>query len=268
MNDLIAISMARIGGETIQTVNARDLHTFLEIGKRFTTWIQERIEQGGFTDEVDYVTNGFLPNLGENESFAERGRPSKDYFLSIDMAKHLAMMERNEKGKQARQYFIECEKRLKVLPAMTAMVAPDPGLVADLTIARFVADSLRASEASQILMYGKIAKLHNRPTAFLPDYTEEKLTRSLTELLKEYNAGISAVKANTILVALGILEEQTRPGSKGTTHRFKALTEAGQKYGLNLTSPQNMRETQPHYYVATFPELLDRINGWLREAAA
>jgi phage anti-repressor protein len=268
MNDLISISMARIGGETIQTVNARDLHIFLEIGKRFTSWMQERIDQGGFTDEVDYVTNGFLPNSGENESFTERGRPSKDYFLSIDMAKHLAMMERNEKGKQARQYFIACEKRLKAVPQMTSMLSPDAGLVADLTIARFVADALRISEAGVIAMHSKIAKLHHRPTTFLPDYTEEAVTRSLTELLKEHGAGISAVKANTVLIALGILGEQTRPGSKGVTHKFKVLTEAGQKYGKNLISPQNERETQPHYYAVTFPELLDRINGWLRDAAA
>jgi phage anti-repressor protein len=267
MNDLITVSMTRIGGESIQTVNARDLHAFLEIGKRFTTWMQDRIDQGGFTEEVDYVTNGFLPNLGENESNTERGRPIKDYFLSIDMAKHLAMMERNEKGKQARQYFIACEKRLKAMPTVTSMVTTDPGLVADLTIARFVADSLRISEAGQIAMYGRIAKIHGRPSAFLPAYTDEQITKSLTELLKEHRAGISAVKANTILMDLGILEELSRSGTKGVVHKFKALTEAGQKYGKNLISPQNERETQPHYFADTFPDLLDRINNWLQEAA-
>lgn len=41
------------------------------------------------------------------------GRPTKEYFLTLDMAKELSMVERNEKGKQARKYFIECEKRLK-----------------------------------------------------------------------------------------------------------------------------------------------------------
>ncbi|MEO5364472.1 MAG: antA/AntB antirepressor family protein [Magnetococcus sp. DMHC-8] len=268
MDDLIAISMARIGGEAIQTVNARDLHAFLNVGKFFANWITDRIEQGGFVDGMDYITNDFLPDLAKNESNTGRGRPTKDYFLSLDTAKHLAMMERNERGKQARQYFIDCEKRLKAVPQMTAMVSLDAGLVADLTIARFVADALRISEAGVITMHSKIAKLHHRPTTFLPDYTEEAVTRSLTERLKEHGAGISTVKANTVLIALGILEEQTRPGSKGVTHKFKVLTDAGQKYGKNLISPQNERETQPHYYAATFPELLDRINGWLRDAAA
>lgn len=263
MNDLITISMTHIGGESIQSVNARDLHAFLGVGKIFGAWVTDRIEQGGFTEQIDYVV--CFPNL---ESDAGRGgNNKKDYFLSLDTAKHLAMMERNEKGKQARQYFIDCEKRLKVVPQMTAMVSLDAGLVADLTIARFVADALRISEAGVIAMHGKIAKLHHRPTTFLPDYTEEAVTRSLTELLREHGAGISAVKANTVLIALGILGEQTRPGTKGVTHKFKALTEAGQKYGKNLISPQNERETQPHYYAVTFPELLDKINGWLQEAA-
>jgi len=155
------------------------------------------------------------------------------------------------------------------VPSRTPIMAnPDQELVNDMFFAQTVAADLRMSEASRLLMFSKVAKIHNRPTAFLPDYTVENLTRSLTELLKEHNAGISAVKANTILVALGVLEEQTRPGSRGMTHKFKVLTEEGQKYGLNMTSPQNMRETQPHYYVATFSALLDLIHGWLREAAA
>ena len=219
MNDLLKVGLSHIGGETIQTVNARELHGFLEIGKQFSHWIKDRIEQGGFTDGMDYITNDFLPNLAKNESNEiSRGRPTTEYFLTLDMAKHLAMMERNEKGKQARQYFIECENKLKALPAVTSMFSADPGLVADLTIAHFVAADLRMSEASRILMYGKVAKIHNRPTAFLPDYTKERLTRSLTELLKAHGSDLSAVKANVILVALGILEEQTRPGSKGNTH--------------------------------------------------
>ncbi|MBF0150056.1 MAG: antA/AntB antirepressor family protein [Magnetococcales bacterium] len=273
--------MIRIGGEIIQTVNARDLHIFLDIGRDFSNWIKSRIDQGGFVDEIDYTTNDFSPNLAKNNgpsldspNLANQvsghggNRRSIDYFLSLDMAKHLAMMERNEKGKQARQYFIECEKKLKALPTVTSMVAPDPCLVADLTIARFVADSLRISDAGQIAMYGRIAKIHHRPSTFLPDYTDEQITKSLSELLKEHGSSLSAVKVNTILIALGILEEKTRPGTKGDIKKFKSLTVAGQKYGKNLISPQNERETQPHYYVSTFPELLDQINAWLLDRAA
>jgi phage anti-repressor protein len=100
-----------IGGQAVKTVNARDLHAFLEVGKVFGAWIQERIAQYGFVDGRDFeVFSGSGNNpLG--------GRPSKEYALSLDMAKELAMVERTEKGKQARAYFIECERQAKSVAA-------------------------------------------------------------------------------------------------------------------------------------------------------
>lgn len=101
------IRAGQIGDAEIQTVNARDLHAFLGVGKDFSTWVKDRIEQYGFAENVDFVV---LPEIGENSG---RGRPAKEYAITLDMAKELAMVERNEKGKQARQYFIECERRAK-----------------------------------------------------------------------------------------------------------------------------------------------------------
>ena len=89
------------------SVNARDLYAFLEVGKDFSTWIKDRIEQFGFSEGSD-----FSPISGESTG----GRPSKEYTLSLDMAKELSMVERNDKGKQARQYFIECERVLREQP--------------------------------------------------------------------------------------------------------------------------------------------------------
>jgi len=120
---IIAIGTASIGGQTIETVNARDLHDFLEVGKRFTTWMQDRIQQYGFVEGQD-----FLPVLGESSG----GRPSTEYHLSLDMAKELSMVERNEKGKQARQYFIECERRAKeAAPQLPQSMAEALRLAAD-----------------------------------------------------------------------------------------------------------------------------------------
>lgn len=89
------------------SVLARDLHHFLEVGKVFGAWINDRIEQYGFIANEDFEV--FL-NFEKN---SKGGRPTKEYILSMDMAKELAMIERSKKGKQARHYFIECEKRLK-----------------------------------------------------------------------------------------------------------------------------------------------------------
>jgi phage anti-repressor protein len=66
--------------------------------------MKDRIEQFDFVENQDFVT--YSGNT-------EKGRPSKEYALSLDMAKELSMVERTAKGKQARQYFIECERRAK-----------------------------------------------------------------------------------------------------------------------------------------------------------
>lgn len=105
--ELIKVRQENFGPATIQTVNARELHAFLEVGKKFADWITDRIEQFGFTENQDFVV---IPEIGKNPN---GGRPAKEYHLTLDMAKELSMVERNEKGKQARLYFIECERRAK-----------------------------------------------------------------------------------------------------------------------------------------------------------
>jgi anti-repressor protein len=121
MNELIQINERLIGDDTIQAVNARDLHAFLEVGKDFSTWVRDRIEQYKFVENQDF---GIFPEIGEN---SERGgRPSKEYAISLDMAKELAMVERNDKGKQARLYFIECERRLKASAPDLSNALEDP----------------------------------------------------------------------------------------------------------------------------------------------
>lgn len=102
MENLIELRDASINGEMIPAVNARELHGILEVRTRFNDWIQRRIEDGGFVEGEDY-------------SILSKGSP--DCLVSLDMAKHISMLERNEKGKEARQYFIECEKRLHMIAA-------------------------------------------------------------------------------------------------------------------------------------------------------
>jgi len=109
--DLIKLHLRTMGDARVPTVNARQLHSFLEVGKVFGAWIQDRINSFGFVDGQDFVMVEGLsfPNL---ESSKSRPQATKEYFLTIDMAKELSMVERNEKGKQARRYFIECERRM------------------------------------------------------------------------------------------------------------------------------------------------------------
>ena len=117
--ELIPVFTGTLANEPAQLVNARDLHAFLEVGRDFSTWINERIEEYVFVENQDF---GIFPQIGE-KSERGRGRPSKNYCLSLDMAKELAMVERNEKGRIIRRYFIECEKRLRAMAPEQAQVA-------------------------------------------------------------------------------------------------------------------------------------------------
>jgi len=96
--------------ENGQAVSARELHEFLEVGKDFTSWVKDRISKYGFTENEDFIV--FTEN-GEN-----LGRPKTEYILTLDTAKEIAMVQNNEKGSQARKYFIAVEKKFKELPKL------------------------------------------------------------------------------------------------------------------------------------------------------
>ena len=103
MRDLIKITT---NDEGKQLVSARELHEFLEIKTDFRKWFPRMCEYG-FEENIDYTPVKFVHPMNLQEC--------TDYAISIDMAKELSMIQRTEKGKQARLYFIECEKKLKAI---------------------------------------------------------------------------------------------------------------------------------------------------------
>lgn len=88
-----------------RAVSATELHGFLEVKSKFAEWINRRIEEYGFIEGQDFSS------FSEISEKPNGGRPTTEYAISINMAKELSMVERNEKGKLARLYFIEMEKR-------------------------------------------------------------------------------------------------------------------------------------------------------------
>ena len=114
MTQLIPLQPQTINGNAVETVSARELHTFLEVGRDFSTWIKDRISKYEFVENTDYI---MLPKTGELENKGLQGKI--EYFVSVGMAKELAMVENNDKGSQARKYFIECEKKLTQPKPMT-----------------------------------------------------------------------------------------------------------------------------------------------------
>jgi hypothetical protein len=86
-------------------------------------------------------------------------------------------------------------------------------------------------------------------------------TDSMTKLLKEKKADISTVKANKVLLGLGMLEDKERPSTKhpDKMKKYKALTEKGLVYGENKDNQNSPGQTSPYYYVEKFDELLSHI---------
>ena len=99
-------------GELKQAVNARELHIYLQSRQQFSDWIKSRIEKYDFIENQDYIC--ISENYETQRANGQRGIATrKEYYISIDMAKELSMVENNEQGKTARKYFIECEKQDK-----------------------------------------------------------------------------------------------------------------------------------------------------------
>ena len=110
---LIPIVPTTLNGLPSQMVDARVLHAFLEVKRDFSNWIKGRIEEFGFERGVDFI--GFDSPNPANQNTRGGDRRSIDYFLTIDMARELAMVERTAKGRQARRYFLDCERQLRQL---------------------------------------------------------------------------------------------------------------------------------------------------------
>lgn len=127
-NQLIPVFSGTIANESALLCDARELHIFLGVNRDFSNWIRDRIADYGFVENKDYI---LLAKNGEQRK-GRGGHNRKEYHLTLDTGKELAMVERNNKGRQLRRYFIECEKKLhgKYLPVIQPMAAlPESGMV-------------------------------------------------------------------------------------------------------------------------------------------
>lgn len=130
---------------------------------------------------------------------------------------------------------------------------------------------LRPAPSSQVMMLEKIGLQNGLDVGFLPDYAEDAApdaagggsmpTKSLTALLKEHGVKMNPARFNQRLLERGILRRLSRRSSGGDDVTFWSITEVGLRFGKNLTSPACPRETQPHWYVDRFAELLRRVES-------
>lgn len=112
MTELIPINKADFNGAEINSVNARELHAVLESKQDFSTWIKKRLDEVDAVENTDYIV---VPqkNGTQRPDGTQGVSISIEYILSTDIAKEIAMLERNEVGKKVRRYFIEFEKMHK-----------------------------------------------------------------------------------------------------------------------------------------------------------
>jgi anti-repressor protein len=104
-------------------VNARDLHISLEVGRDFSTWIKHRVEECQLELNVDYV----FPESGGN--YDHVGRPTIEWFVTLDAAREICIIERTARGKEVRKYFIACERQLKSVQFDAVAALDDPAFL-------------------------------------------------------------------------------------------------------------------------------------------
>ena len=168
------------------TVSARELHEFLEVGTPYDKWFPRMCEYG-FTDGVDYST--FLSDRVDGLP----GKPRQDAQLTIDMAKELCMIQRSEKGRQARQYFIQLEKDWN---------SPEKVMARALQIADRKIRCLQDENAQQKQLLAEFS-----PKASYYDVVlQTKDTLSISKIAKDY--GKSGIWLNQLLHDKGVQYKQ------------------------------------------------------------
>ncbi|AJD91567.1 antirepressor protein 2 [Jeotgalibacillus malaysiensis] len=228
MNELIKTSRDQ-NDEII--VSGRELHRFLDIKDNYTDWFKRMVKYG-FDEGSDFI--GFF-----RESIG--GRPSQDHHMKVDMAKELSMLQRNEKGKQARQYFIHLEK-LWNSPEATmkrALQIADRNykeLEAKMLIDQpkvLFADAVSASHDS--ILIGDLAKLLKQNGY---DTGQNRLFKQLRDegyLIRRRGAGFNTPTQRAMDMDLFQIKETTITHSDGfvSVNTTTKVTGKGQQYFLN-----------------------------------
>jgi anti-repressor protein len=154
MNDLIQITKTQIGAENVNSVNARNIHIYLEVKTAFSNWIKRAIDKYDFIENEDYAVakNG----IGNNAFI--------DYIVSMDMAKELCMVENNQIGRDTRKHFIDVEKQSnkpltieQLLQENIKVISSLQNKVIEMKPKVLFADSVAQSEGS--ILIGQFAKL-------------------------------------------------------------------------------------------------------------
>ena len=224
MNELISITTNEVGEPTVL---GRELHEFLGVTTRYNDWFPRMVEYG-FTEGKDF-------NLLKNEQVRFEGnrevtRELIDHLLTIDMAKELAMIQRTDRGKQARQYFIQVEKDYN---------SPEKIMARALRIAEKELSTLRLETKIQAQ---QIAELQPKATYYGLILQCPSLL-SVTEIAKDY--GMAAKGLNKILHEQGIQFNQSGVWFLYSKYQDKGYTSTKTQ---NYNRPDGTQGSRVHTY--------------------
>jgi phage anti-repressor protein len=218
-NQLIPVINGELSGEQVQLVDARELHQFLESKQDFSTWIKKRIADYGFLQNIDFKVpqkNGAIESIGYAQDRI-------DYQLTIEMAKELGMVERNEKGREIRKYFIEVERIAKLEHAKKNKQTTDIVRVSKVSKALISLARAYGLKGNQALLSADTATKNLEgisPLALLGISLQSDVKRKLltpSEIGLQIG-GLSAQKVNKLLLGLGYqvkIDDQWEPTLKG-----------------------------------------------------
>lgn len=218
------IKISNEGGE--QTVSLRDLWLELKSKQEFANWKNSRLE--GFIEGYDFLTT---------LSKSTGGRPSKEFHVTIEAAKHISMMERNKEGMRVRKYFIECEKKSQVIKQPTMLdyahalidahkVIEKQQPAVDFTKAMTtVEDSIKVGELAKMLFSKNIKIGQNRLFKWL--YENKYLMDSSTPYQKYMDMGLFEIVTGVIeRSTTGKIWKTIKVTGKGIVHITQKLQES------------------------------------------
>lgn len=246
MNELIKINNEN-------KVDGHELHDFLQVETPFKKWIDRMIEYG-FVEGTDFWTADKNVHRADGTIMPQK---QTEYVLTISMAKEICMIQRNERGKQARLYFIECEKRLKA--QAVPKIAPNPHYrtrmiktaVKDISetadvIAKYFGVKAGMAQSAAMAMVGKAYGIDPEPLRqLLPN--EEKPSYLTPTSIGEMLGGIRAKDVNIMLMNLGLQEKS----GKGWM-----LTAKGKEFGESIPYTRNGHSG---YQIQWCPEVVEYL---------
>jgi len=187
MNTLVTITNKTIGAET-NSVNAKELHSFIQSKSKYADWITRRIKKYDFQENKDYIIIE-TKKAGNNATL-------KEYYITLNMAKELSMVENNEKGRQARRWFIEiAEKYQQTIQQPTPKIKELQNIILEQN--RIIANTSTDKEIKELK---NTIEKQNKIIQTLTDKSYQyclDVKQMLTNISKQYANDINSLEIQT-----------------------------------------------------------------------